>query len=514
MQSPWELLRNRSVRLGLLGLGVLLTACVGAGLYFALARGSTPVQPTPQPPEDEMAVLTRLDANAPVSAKERRTLGDRWLALADQRRGNDQLYAFRRAYHWYRLALWQLGDGNPKALEEGMARAASVIEPADAAANRFTLYEGNWRTAYGAVTRDYYVRGDGLVLIRAASDGRAGWQGKASRKDGAVLFNWEKGTALDKPAQRGNRWQLERFVAADFPKKVLARGTAAYLGPEAPASFAPHELVVCGRRDIHTRLFRTDLEGNLQEYADQPANSLCPAWSPDGTKILFGSTRDGGRRHLFVMDADGKNVKQLTSGDAECRCPAWSPDGRKIAFAKHVGLNAQVFVMDADGSNPKSLSNDGAFAADPAWSPDGRRIAFASNRSIGGFRLYVMDADGGNQRELTPEGNVIGSVYPAWAPDGQTIAFSGPYQGGLALFTIDPDGKDQRRLTDLPGRNTFATWSPDGAALAFAHFGQTHSIYVVNPRGGPVSLTPIVCDLVNDDGRIAWRPRPTPTSNK
>lgn len=94
------------------------------------------------------------------------------------------------------------------------------------------------------------------------------------------------------------------------------------------------------------------------DYASQSSrqsgHDLCPAWSPDGAKIVFASTRDGGRRRFFVMDADGKNVKQLTSGDSECRCPAWSLDGRKIAFAKHVGLNAQVFVMDADGNNQKT----------------------------------------------------------------------------------------------------------------------------------------------------------------
>ncbi|MGE3806766.1 MAG: hypothetical protein AB7K24_19025 [Gemmataceae bacterium] len=502
--------RSRSV--AILGLGAVVIAA-GLGLYFALPR--TPqaaseevkpeARPEPEQLESELAILDRLEAQAPVSAKERLALAERWLARADKTQGADQLHACRRAFHWYRLAAWQQGDADERVLN-GMARAAAVIEPADAAAARFTLYQGNWHTTYGDIRRDYFVRDDGLVLIRDASDGRAGWQGQAVRKDGVVLFNWEKGAALDRPTLSGNRWQLERFFATDYPDRPLATGSAIFTGPEPPSSFAPAQLIVCARREGNARLLRASLDGDLEPYANELGNSLCPAWSPDGSRIVFVSTRDRGRRHLFVMDADGKNLKQLTSGASECRCPAWSPDGTKIAFALHRGPNAQVYVMDVNRNNLKNLSNDGAFSADPAWSPDGTRIAVASNRSVGGFRLYVMNADGSNQRELNHEGIVIGSVYPAWSPDGQSIVYSGPYQGGLALYAVDPEGKQQRRLADLPGRNTFATWSPDGKAIAFANFsGSASAIYVVSPRG-TVSPTQVRCDLVEDDGRIAWRP--------
>lgn len=100
---------------------------------------------------------------------------------------------------------------------------------------------------------------------------------------------------------------------------------------------------------------------NLTENQGQ---NTYPAWSRDGKKIAFTSTRDGSSA-IYVMDADGKNVKQLTNGESEDRAPAWSPDGKKIAFCRHLGNNWEIFVMDADGSNQVNLTDDPARDADP-----------------------------------------------------------------------------------------------------------------------------------------------------
>ena len=77
-----------------------------------------------------------------------------------------------------------------------------------------------------------------------------------------------------------------------------------------------------------------------------------PAWSPDGTRIAFGSNRDGDR-DIYVMDADGGNVQQLTDDPESDRDPAWSPDGTRIAFTR----NGDIYVMDADGGNVQLLTD-------------------------------------------------------------------------------------------------------------------------------------------------------------
>jgi Tol biopolymer transport system component len=142
-----------------------------------------------------------------------------------------------------------------------------------------------------------------------------------------------------------------------------------------------------------------------------------PAWSPDGGQIAFYSARDG-YTEIYVMDADGGNVRRLTDNSAADFSPIWSPDGRQIVFQSERDGNFEIYVMDADGGNVRRLTDDPAADGAPAWSPDGRQITFYSARD-GDFEIYVMDADGGNVRRLTDS---AGDDYsPAWRPAGETL---------------------------------------------------------------------------------------------
>ena len=114
-----------------------------------------------------------------------------------------------------------------------------------------------------------------------------------------------------------------------------------------------------------------------------------PAWSPDGKQIAFYSEVDGKPADLFVMDASGANVRQLTATPEAEGYPAWSRDGRHIAFESHTANgNFDVYVMDADGSNVRRLTQDPRPDVGPAWSPDARKIALMSDRAGKEFDLY------------------------------------------------------------------------------------------------------------------------------
>ena len=94
-------------------------------------------------------------------------------------------------------------------------------------------------------------------------------------------------------------------------------------------------------------------------------------------------------------------------------CAARFASGRRVAFARNVGGNSEIFVMNADGTQVTNLTNDPAQDRNPAWSPDGTRIAFDTDRD-GNREIYLMDPDGGNLVNLTR--NPAPDYSPSWSP--------------------------------------------------------------------------------------------------
>jgi Tol biopolymer transport system component len=152
---------------------------------------------------------------------------------------------------------------------------------------------------------------------------------------------------------------------------------------------------------------------NLTQTPDH--TELYPAWSPDGTRIVFSQVRDL-NEDLYVMNSDGSAVIRLTEDATPEKSPVWSPDGSRILFVSEREGNFDLYVMGADGSNQIRLTDDPGVDASPAWSADGLRIAFTrgvlfTDTSSG--TLWVMNADGTEQVQLPTSGEASG---PAWRP--------------------------------------------------------------------------------------------------
>jgi Tol biopolymer transport system component len=216
-----------------------------------------------------------------------------------------------------------------------------------------------------------------------------------------------------------------------------------------------------------------------------------PVWSPDGRYIDFTSARDG-NSEIYRMDADGKNPVNLTRHPAMDRWPSVSPDGKQLCFRSDrepFGL----FVMDADGSNVRHLIN---FGGRSSWSPDGKRIAFEGRATR--KDIYVIDVDGKNLTNLTQDG--VGNYAPAWSPDGNQIAYgswrdwaAGEIANVEEIYVMNADGSAKRRLTRAPGLDDLPAWSPDGKQIVFRSDRDGGArLYIMNADGTRQrALTPL-----------------------
>lgn len=149
-------------------------------------------------------------------------------------------------------------------------------------------------------------------------------------------------------------------------------------------------------------IYTMNADGSHQvQLTNDPANELEPAWSPDGTKVVFISDINGKNSDLYTMNADGSDIKQLTKDSANEFGPEWSPDGKQIVFNSDRNGNVQLFMINIDGSNLIQLTTDKSNSAYAMWSPDGKHIVFESDRDSGHANIYVMNTDGSNVIQLT-----------------------------------------------------------------------------------------------------------------
>jgi TolB protein len=228
----------------------------------------------------------------------------------------------------------------------------------------------------------------------------------------------------------------------------------------------------------------SDLRRLTRTYADD----WRPVWSPDGRKIAF-DRNDDGYNAIWVINADGRHARKLTPGHA-FGYPVWSADGRRIAFTDR---GSWLYIMNADGSGRHRLLQGGGIA----WSPNGRNIAFKA-----AYGIWLMNADGGDRHLL-----VRGGYRARWSPDGRKIVF-GKDDGDLEIFVVNADGSGLRRLTDNRGtQDQNPSWSPDGKAIVFTRtvgFRGKGETYLMNADGsGQRKLTN---SPVNESSAV-WSPK-------
>lgn len=200
---------------------------------------------------------------------------------------------------------------------------------------------------------------------------------------------------------------------------------------------------------------------NPRALTDDVTDSRYPVWSPDGSRLAFVSWRDG-NAEIYTVDPHTMEFTNLTRNSDWDFSPAWSPDGSKIAFySDRTLMLRELYVMDADGSNLRRLTDDALpqntiFASTPAWSPDDKQIAYlvAYDTNV---EIVVIDLDTGEPRRLT--NNYALDTRLVWLPDGRGMVFMSDRGGYWGVYQMDATGENTRHLaTFAADRGTLSLW--------------------------------------------------------
>jgi len=227
-------------------------------------------------------------------------------------------------------------------------------------------------------------------------------------------------------------------------------------------------------------------------------------WSFDEKQLIFQSTRPPFTAdQIFIMDADGSNLKLVSTGKGRTTCAYFLPGDKKIIYASThaagdkppappdhtkgyvwaIYKSYDLYIADADGSNPINITNSKSYDAEATVSPAKDKLVFTSTRD-GDLELYSMNLDGTDLKRLTNRPGYDGGAFFSW--DGKKIVWRAPGAEGVAedyhpllrmglvrpskleIWIMDADGSNHVQLTSNGKANFGPFWHPDGKRVIFA----------------------------------------------
>ncbi|HEY7312068.1 MAG TPA: biopolymer transporter Tol [Gemmataceae bacterium] len=172
---------------------------------------------------------------------------------------------------------------------------------------------------------------------------------------------------------------------------------------------------------------------------------------------------------IFESNPDGSGLKRLTDAPGYDAEGSYSPDGKYIVFCSNRGgaNNLELYIMDKDGKNVRQLTHaPGCYNGGPFFSPDGKRVVFRSDRKKKDhLQLYVINTDGSGERALTDNPSWV-QWAPYWYKDSKHIVYTAadhdvPGRPNYDLYWMNVDTGKKVRLTFAPGADLLPVFSPD-----------------------------------------------------
>ncbi len=264
-----------------------------------------------------------------------------------------------------------------------------------------------------------------------------------------------------------------------------------------------------------------------------PKSSSVPAWSPDSKSIAYIAVvgeGDKAQAQLYVMSAEGSQIRQMCMMPNGVSEPSWSPAGNHIAFLSYDGekpttdplvvapaRHQRLWTLHVESDRPTPITPDGLTVWEYHWSPDSKQFAlyYSIKPDENGWyagQVGLVASDGGAVRQMTHLTKQASSL--AWSPDGTQLAYiSGDWsdrgQGGGDIFSLalgqESPGEPRNLTPEIACSPAWCCWLPDNKTLLFAAYnGVTHSIALLREDSSITTL---------DDDFVMHRPLLSPSSD-
>ncbi len=245
-----------------------------------------------------------------------------------------------------------------------------------------------------------------------------------------IVFTSNRATELGQP----ENWEI--FVAstsgdASSVQRVTYNDYAMDTDPVwGPNNFVVYETTRNGNWDLYMVDMST---GQEYQLTDSRADDINPFWSPDGSKLVFQSDRDGNGWQIYELDLLSRSLKRLSDGARIDVDPQYANDGTRIIFRTYNADsdNSIIAIMNADGTNARAITTPGENATNAAWSPSNRFVAYQSDLD-GDLDIYVHEVATGITRKLTD--NTIPDYAPTWLCDDARVMFTSDIMAEPDIF--------------------------------------------------------------------------------
>ncbi len=358
-----------------------------------------------------------------------------------------------------------IGIGNGRAQAESwwnrifnakQAGSQSTQDPEKAT----TVVVGEFTGATGATAAkaiiDQLGTSDQVQLL--AGDGRFNLTGKSVG-----------GRITGKLADRKGKVLFERtYAAPGLDDNVRAFSDDVIFAVTGRPGMATSRIVFVSDLSGTKQIYVCDADGsNIEQVTHQTHGAVSPVIAADGSMMAF-TGYGSGFPDVIVIDMGAGQERQIASTPGMNSGPAFSPDGRRLALTMSFVGNPEIFVLDLNNGHAICVTESIGVPSGPAWHPDGRQLVFSANEGLGP-QLYTVDTET-EQSSVRWATGCSFAADPEWSPDGSQIAFTARVDDDWGVVAKKYPSGASRTIQRSGAQHP--TWSPDGRSIAYAQHGQ------------------------------------------